>query len=420
MLALFLWAIFLSGIISIFFNLFNPNVPIFRYIDQESFFAHMSSNGKASSSVRVYLDRGIVLVKSTTGLQALKTEWQNGFSKKTCRFIDENILREVFVAEPIQLDGLNIASGIVVRGNYIYLTTNSASTTEPDFYVISIKEKNNPKIISKLDTGPGLVSISVAGYMAYVANTSINSQAQAIDISNPYSPVLKWSFKAPESQGTSTVLGKSIVSDGSRIFLGTTKNVGSELFSLSSDTGELQGQREINAGVNGLYFDAINLYVTTPVDPELMVFDVSTSSTFNLISQYDAPGGSGNGKSIELFNDNIFMGRTLGGKELSWLSYLNTNLDAPPMSPQIALDNEQKIGATVDGIISSNNTLYIITGHAQKELQVWKKDVYTKTLSPSQTIDLPSRAVGIGCSENYLYVAQNTAIPLLIFEANNQ
>jgi hypothetical protein len=125
---------------------------------------------------------------------------------------------------------------------------------------------------------------------------------------------------------------------------------------------------------------------------------------FNLllvpIAQYDAPGGSGNGKSIDIFNTDIYLGRTLGGNELMKLdSYLLPLHDA-------------RIGATVDGIISSRDFLYVLTSNSEKELQVWRKS----DLTLSQTIDLPSRALGIGCSGQYLYVAMGTKTPLLIFK----
>ena len=71
---------------------------------------------------------------------------------------------------------------------------------------------------------------------------------------------------------------------------------------------------EGTSGVNGLYLNHKTLLVSSPVDPELMSFDIT--SGFKQGTSYDAPGGSGNGKAIEVINNNILLGRTLGGNEL--------------------------------------------------------------------------------------------------------
>lgn len=387
LLAFFLWAIFLTGILGLWFTLFGPNIPMFQYIDQENFFVKQEG-------VISYLDRGIKIVKNS-GLVALVTDWKNDFGRKTCRGLDAKKLISIPI-EPFVLDGQNVATAMFVRGSRIFLTANSASTTDPDFYSISITIKENPTVESKIHTGPGLSSISVLGYMAFVSNTSVNSQAQAIDISNE--PQLVWSFKVPGSQGTSTALGKVIVSDGNVVYLGTAKNHGEELYAISASTGVRLNSYELSSGVNGLFLNNSKLYVSSPVDPELLVFDTALKS----IGQYDATGGSGNGKSIEVVNEDIYLGRTLGGNELIKLTDKLTKVV------------DVKIGATVDAMIASKNQLYVLTGHSQKELQVWNTE---GGLTLNQTVDLPARAVALGCSGEYLYVALNTHEPLMIFKA---
>ena len=390
LLAFFLWAIFLTGIASLWFSLFGPNIPLYTYIEDQNFYIDPEGTGTPK-----FIDRGIKKVEGSGGLTARISDWNNGFGKRTCRGLNSANVKQV-VTEPLMLDSANVASSMFVRGSYIFLTTNSASTTDPDFYAISIKEKTNPTVISKIDTGPGLSAVSIAGYVAYVANTSVNSQAQAIDVSDPFKLKVMWSFKVPGSNSSSTSLGKSITSNGTSVFLGTAKSSFSELIMLSATSGQMIKGYEIGTGVNNIFVDKDKLFTLLPIDPELMVFNLHLETT----AQYDAPGGSGNGKSIDIFNNDMYLGRTLGGNELVGLdTYLSPLYDA-------------RIGATVDGIISTRDFLYVLTSNSQKELQVWRKS----DLALSQTVDLPSRAVGIGCSGQYLYVAMGTKTPLLIFE----
>ncbi len=415
LLAFFLWAIFLTGIVSLWFTLFNPSIPFFEYINQENFYTQLSNNREvASSFTNSFIGRGVKLFTSSNGLLASITDWQNGFGQKTCRGLYADRLRNVQSgeAESLELDGMNVASAMVVRGRYMYLATNSGSTTDPDLYIISLADQRNLSVISKIDTGPGLTSLAVAGYTLFTANTSINSQAQAVDIGDPIHPLLKWSFKVPGSQGTSTALGKAVVSNGNQVFLGTAKNASSELFSLDAETGQLLAEREMGTGVNGLFLNHSLLYVTSPIDPELLVFD--TSAALQLVTHYDAPGGSGNGKSVEIVNDDIYLGRTLGGNELMHLSVEDQYESSASMT--IVKKSDAKIGATVDAMIASENSLFVLTGHSQKELQVWKNVEGSDQLFLGQTIDLPARAVGIGCDGQYVYVALGTHIPILIFE----
>lgn len=390
LLAFFLWAIFLTGIASLWFSLFGSKIPLYSYIEDQNFLIDPEGIGTST-----FTDRGIKKVEGSGGLITYLSDWNNGFGKRTCRGLNTANLKQV-VTEPLTLDGANIASAMFVRGSYIFLVTNSASTTDPDFYVISIREKDNPVLISKIDTGPGLSALSVAGYVAYVANTSVNSQAQAIDVSDLLKPRVVWSFKVPGSNSSSTSLGKSITSNGASVFLGTAKSSFSELIMLSATSGQMIKGYEIGSGVNNIFSDQDKLFTLLPIDPELMIFNINLEP----IAQYDAPGGSGNGKSIDIFNNDIYLGRTLGGNELV---SLDTNLSSL---------HDARIGATIDGIISSRDFLYVLTSNSQKELQVWRKS----DLTLSQTIDLPARALGIGCSGQYLYVAKGTNTPLLIFK----
>lgn len=405
MLALFLWVIFLSGIISLWFVLFGPNIPLFEYVENETFLVN-SMTDELTNESGILVDRDIEFVTSVKGLKTLRINHQQSFGQKSCRGLNVESLQSANMTSIIELDNQNSATAAIVRGLTIFLTSNSSSTTDPDFYVISIEDRRAPKIVSSMNTGPGLSSIAVAGYVAYVSNTSINSQAQAIDISNPLNPILKWSFKVPGSQGTSTSLGRVIATDGKRVFLGTAKNASQELYSLDPMTGQLLSSFEISGGVNGLYLNGSTLYVASPVDPELMVLDVSERESMRLIGQYDAVGGSGNGKSIERATDSLLLGRTLGGNELISLDIAS--------SSNIRKNSDAKIGSTVDSMIAAKNVLYTLTAHAQKELQIWKTT--DGKLSVEQTIDLPSRGVGIGCSDGFLYTILGTRTPLHMFE----
>lgn len=344
----------------------------------------------------------------------LATDWHNSFGKKSCRKINSPHVHILNSVDAIILEGSSTATSIGVQGDYAYITANSGSTTEADFYVINIANPVHPVLVSKIDTGPGLVGLALAGYMAYGANTSVNSALQGIDISDPSHPYVTWSFKIPNSHGTTTAISRAVVTNGLTIFIGTEKSTLSELYAVDATTHLLESTAEIGSGINGLYIDHSSVYVASPANPKLQVFSFNQNKILSPLSSYDPSGALGNGKSLDVFNETVFLGRTVGGNELMTLQAPTSTAASVPSSP-MTLEKDAKISATIDGMIASKDVLYILTSSVGKEFQVWSySPLPSPTLSSIQTVALPKRAVGLACGDRYIFVALASNQPLLV------
>lgn len=389
LLAFALWVIFLVGIAGLWFLLFNSDSLIDRYIDMTNLYADTLSG-----------ENGI--------------DWNDLFGKRSCESVSSGKFKIAPSTSP-RLDGQSVATAMKIRGNLLYLSANSATSSDADFYIYDMKNPLAPQLLSKLDTGPGIVDLNLRGYSAEVANTSINAQLQVIDISSSNNPRLSWAFKVPGSHGTTTSLGTSVISDGPHIYFGTEKSVLSELYVIDSISHQITATYEVSAGINNLYISKGLLYMVTPLDPELSILDVSKLPSIKMIAQYDAPGTTGNGKSIEIKNDSVYVGRTVGGNELIQLSRPKYEDLSVSTTTSLAITFETKIGATVDDMIASRDYLFILTNNSTKEFQVWRRNASSLTLV--QTIDLPARAVNLGCTkQGSIVVALGTNDPLLVLE----
>ena len=419
MLAFSIWAIFLSAIVPLWFTLTSSDRVFERYVDEEGLWIwHVLFTNLSNDLGRKYTDRNTFIVENKkTGNSTMVSDWKNSFAHSSCRDVNFSKGHIVPFSGNFYLDGQSIPQDMKVRGHYLYLSADSATSTDADFYVVDIKGPDKPMLISKLDTGPGLRGIYLSGYTAYAANSSVNSQAVAINIADAMNPKISWSFKAAGSHSTTTSIGKSIATDGSRLYIGTEKSTLPELFVVDTITHKEIAHAEIGAVVNGLYIDHSSIYVASPLNPELSVFSVpaiplassnasSTTPPASLlltpINSYEAPGSTGNGKSLDVVNNNIYLGRTLGGNELIELE------SGTSSASLINKTKDIKIGATVDAMIASKDYLYILTANSAKEFQIWHRDP-GPSWSLSSYIDLPSRAVALACSSGRIFIALGRA-----------
>ncbi len=117
------------------------------------------------------------------------------------------------------------------------------------------------------------------------------------------------------------------------------------------------------------------------------------------IHSYDAPGGSGNGKSIDISGDTAAFGRTKGGQELSLLDLRHAS------SGPLALLSGQKISATVDRLMADAGSVIALTADPDREAIIYSSSSNRPSLEKIGEFDLPERAAGILCSEGIAYVA---------------
>lgn len=255
-------------------------------------------------------------------------------------------------------------TGVKILGNNILASFNSATSSDVDFAVIDVSDKNNWRVLSVLNTGPGLASLNIQGHYAFLANTSVNAQFQVVDFKNTSSPILIASLKIPQSVSSNPKKNPTITSISSdqfgQIYLGSQKSDLGEVFIAQFDGQYLSYKKSIETGsvVNDLLADTNGVWITSPSDNELIHYN----SSGIIDRSHNAIGQSGNGKRIDMLGDKfIILGRTYGGQEL-------VQIDGP----------SKKVSATVDDIILAHDEMGMIyavmllrVGGASK-LEIWK------------------------------------------------
>ncbi|MFA6297112.1 MAG: hypothetical protein WC629_00960 [Candidatus Paceibacterota bacterium] len=252
---------------------------------------------------------------------------------------------------------------IDVVGHYAYIASNTASSSDADFIVLDISDVANPVILSYLNTGPGLLSLHVAGNYAYVGNSSVNSQLQIIDVSDRAHPYIVSSYKLPGDYNDATTVGNVVFYKAGKIYLGTQKSVVSELhvIDVSSPTSPHElSSYEIGSAINDIFAFKDRVYVATPDNEELKIFSF-ISNNLSRVSSYDA-SGSGNGKRLSLFLDNLYLGRTVGKDELYSLDASSTPLSTIFHSP---------IDASIQGLIAYGKLLFILSSKQSSGFMVY-------------------------------------------------
>lgn len=420
--ALALWTFIFPAIVSFLFSIHMKSLSLTTTLSDINFAEKYAVNFDVYSSFsRNLMMYSFKLPSITNFLFDFVIEDMNeSYGLNNCDDLNTDNLVEIHQDTPLIFSSTNHATNIIARNSIVYISMNSSSTTDPDLYTLDVKDPTHPIIINNLDSGPGISDMVLAGYILYVGNISVKNQVLAYDMYDPRHPVLLWSYKINGSNASTSPLTKALAFYNHLLVFGTQKTPLSELYVLDiTTTPTLIDEFEIGSGVNDVFGYKNKLFVSSPLDPEVQVFDMNTLNNSLPITIYDAPGGSGNGKRLEIYNNEIYLGRTLGGQELNVLTYMSNTSTNP-----IQLVTSVQIKASIDGLVSSKDYIYLLTSDSTKELQIWKKQFNAKgevnKLSFSKGYDLPSRATGITCSGTYLYISLDSNEPLRIFKKNDE
>lgn len=366
----------------------------------------------------------------------------NIVGKKSCEFfIENNDMQNIQVHnfnsvknELVKFVGTSsLPTSIQVVESNLLLTMNSSSTTEPDFFIFNKVLSGNDtfSLISSLDTGPGIASMYTAGFVAYVADMSVNHQVTAISIFKPEQPVVLKTFTFPSSSSATSPIAKRVAVYGQYIIIGTEKSTLPEIEIFDIKSNKLTATINTEFGINSLYINNNQLIVLGPSNPELNVYDLSvlyekstsddslipiSSTQINLpitlttIFSYDAPGGSGNGRSIDVYAENAIFGRSEGGEELSVLNgFSNKNISSL---------HDIKINASVDTVVAEGSYVFVFTADPNKELMIFSTKLDDKgniaSLVKVRDINLPARVADFVCDNSFLYIAlQSNTVPVV-------
>ncbi len=295
-----------------------------------------------------------------------------------------------------------------VRNGVAYIAVDSNISSDPDLLIVDIHEPQTAKILSFLNTGPGLVSIALVGKRIYAASPSIVGQLHIIKFDNLLTPILENRFKLPLPYATATApLASSIFYKNNKIYLGTEKWDGDEfnIIDISNPLLPIKtGGLEISSKVNDIFVRNDRAYIANASLLQLIVADTFDSTNPIIINTF-SPAGSlrQEGKTVSSFENSFNFSRTSGGYNVANEYEAFSWSDNPFYASSYNIMNQYvaDISSGVYGIISDRGHVYLISRQANKEFQVFNQDL---NVDEPFVYSLPITPQMMTCDGNRLYV----------------
>lgn len=309
----------------------------------------------------------------------------------------------------LPIDPLLPLTDIEVRNNIAYISTDSAKASDPDILIFDIHEIRNPILLSSLNTGPGISSISIFGNKIYGSASSRIGQLHIMRLNSPNDISLINRFRLPLPYATATApLGSSVFYDDDFVYLGTDKWDGSEFSIIDIDdpmNPEVVGNFETGSKVNDIFVHNNIAYIAASDQNQLRTIDVFDRSSPLLISSSSPTGWQRQeGKSISVFENSLSLGRTSGGFNIindheifNWASTSNGVLNNM---------TSKDISGGVYGIVLDKNNIYFITRTIDKELIIGDPNLSSLDY---KYYSLPIAPKTITCDSDRLYILANSA-----------
>jgi hypothetical protein len=360
----------------------------------------ISSSTNQSSNLSIF--------QSSISFNILEPDTFSGYGKDTCPPIlnFSNIVSSSTNAT-LPISSSNLITDIKVKDSFAYISTNSSSSTDPDLFIFDTSDMTNPKLISSLNTGPGLAALTVAGPYIFVANKSSVNQLQIIDIHDRSHPLIISQGKVPLDIASSTRPNASaIFYDKGFIYLGTEKGDSPELtiWNVADPTHPtLAGRYEVGNKVEKIVVNGNRAYIASSGTNQLMVFDVS-DPTHPILVTTSSPSGwqTQSGQALDLFEENLTLGRDTGGFN---------NKSNPEFILYDALDTLQNYLAQqssfdepggIYGIVARQPYFLVLTHRVTSQLR--SDDEFGTT---SAAYNIPGIPAALSCDLGNIYVASN-------------
>ncbi len=416
MISISLFVLFTISIFSLNSSMYGINTWSLKELDMLNTSVHdMDSAILFSSSTKLFYGNNSTIIK-VSPFEIVKSDFQKGWGDSSCSTnIDFEISSLQYFPNGIYLGSGNISTGINSKNSIIYLTSDSPTQSQADFFIINAEDFLNPYIISSLNTGPGLASLAIAGPYAYVANTSSLSQLQIIDIHDRNFPHIVSQLKLPLPNASSTPpRANSIFYRNGYVYLGTNKWDGAE-FNIIDVSNPLNpiliSSFETNTLINDIYVYENFAFLATSDENQMRIIDINNKNNIFLTHTFTADGWQvQQGKVIAYFENVLALGRTVGGIN----RILNHEAFVFSTSSDYKIKYSQDIPGGVYGFLMRPPYNFLISHTPSAEFQVWNSDFSLKLYEKS----LGLKPVVISCDSSNLFLANGDEKGFSIIKLN--
>ena len=326
----------------------------------------------------------------------------------------------------------------------LYVAVNNDNgNNDETFFILDISDPTiKPAVLGRLDNSPapndiseGLNAMAVdGGNYAFVANAYDSSpqdcsradncaqlqviQTNCVDnngdgIDDICSPAVVKDIKIPSVKtGNKLAQGTSIYYKDGIVYLGLAKAItGNDEFYVIDVGGGAAGGSPVNPivldsakidnGVNSIFVKGNYAYIASPNDEELKIFDVSAPSSINEVGGFNSSEGDGNGKSLYLVSNKLYLGKTVPNAGADFHILNNTD----PASTLTEIGPGIDSASSINGIIVRGYLAFFITN---TQFQTWNISDPTAIVSYASPLALPGTGIVQGtaadCEGNYIYV----------------
>ena len=314
----------------------------------------------------------------------------------------------------LSLDLNNLATGVDVMDEKIYVTANGSVAAQKDFFVIS-GNLDNPSIIGSVNTGPGLNAVHIAGDYAFTANSSIKGQLEIIKISDPNNPVLMQTVKFLSAQTGGT--GSSIFYYRGKVYVGTFINAGPEfyVYDVQNPLSPVWlGEFEIGSGVSSIYVYGNYAYIATGDVNRLRVLKIDDPAHITEVADFNdnEMDTVQSGEAVAVLGDKVVFGRAggLSGAHIPELYLLKTDGQG-----SINKINSVDANMSVNGIFLRSGLAFLATNKSGGQFQIY--NFSNSQLSPYASAPLAADAVGLDCEKENFYLATSGSPALQIISS---